>query len=223
MVGRARTRIAAVVVLMCALGIAGCGSTQTGSSTQAKTTAATPTGAKHASQSHRSTGAIPPPLDPHDVYAADRPGMLAPQVRSFPSRVYVPNSESNTVSVIDPAHLQGDRHLLGWRASPARRPVLRPEDALGDERRGKQPDADRPGHRQTRQARPGDRSVQHVLHARRALRDRRRRTAPAPRLPRRPLDEAPPLAERSVRGGRPSRFHGRRPLSARELRVRRPS
>jgi YVTN family beta-propeller protein len=28
--------------------------------------------------------------------------MLAPQVRSFPSRVYVPNSDSNTVSVIDP-------------------------------------------------------------------------------------------------------------------------
>ena len=28
--------------------------------------------------------------------------MLAPSVRNFPSRVYVPNSESNTVSVIDP-------------------------------------------------------------------------------------------------------------------------
>jgi len=46
--------------------------------------------------------AVPPLLDPHDVYAADRAGMLAPAVRSFPSRVYVPNSDSNTVSVIDP-------------------------------------------------------------------------------------------------------------------------
>ena len=46
--------------------------------------------------------AVPPLLDPHDVYAADRPGMLAPAVRSFPARVYVPNSESNTVSVINP-------------------------------------------------------------------------------------------------------------------------
>jgi YVTN family beta-propeller protein len=45
---------------------------------------------------------VPPLLDPHDVYAADRPGMLAPAVRRFPSRVYVPNSESDTVSVIDP-------------------------------------------------------------------------------------------------------------------------
>jgi YVTN family beta-propeller protein len=46
---------------------------------------------------------VPRLLDPHDVYAADRPGMLAPAVRHFPSRVYVPNSESNTVSVINPS------------------------------------------------------------------------------------------------------------------------
>jgi YVTN family beta-propeller protein len=45
---------------------------------------------------------VPPLLDPHDVYAADRPGRLSPVVRRYPSRVYVPNSESNTVSVIDP-------------------------------------------------------------------------------------------------------------------------
>ncbi|GAA3092819.1 YncE family protein [Streptosporangium carneum] len=40
--------------------------------------------------------------DPVDVYAHDRPGMLSPAVRRFPARVYVPNSESDTVSVIDP-------------------------------------------------------------------------------------------------------------------------
>ena len=47
-------------------------------------------------------GTVPPLLDPKDVYAADRPGMLSPTVKNFPSRVYVPNSESNTVDVIDP-------------------------------------------------------------------------------------------------------------------------
>ena len=36
-----------------------------------------------------------------DVYAATRPGMLAPQVRGDPARVYVPNSQSDTVDVID--------------------------------------------------------------------------------------------------------------------------
>ncbi|MFI1565578.1 hypothetical protein ACH4ZX_21440 [Streptomyces sp. NPDC020490] len=45
---------------------------------------------------------MPPVLDPHDVYAADRPNRLSPVVRDFPSRVYVPNTNSDTVSVIDP-------------------------------------------------------------------------------------------------------------------------
>ncbi|MFI7011374.1 YncE family protein [Streptomyces sp. NPDC050145] len=45
---------------------------------------------------------MPPVLDPEDVYAADRPNKLSPVVKDFPSRVYVPNTESDTVSVIDP-------------------------------------------------------------------------------------------------------------------------
>jgi len=45
---------------------------------------------------------MPPLLDVHDVYAAARPGNLSPVVRNFPERVYVPNSGSNTVDVIDP-------------------------------------------------------------------------------------------------------------------------
>jgi sugar lactone lactonase YvrE len=36
-----------------------------------------------------------------DVYAATRAGHLAPQVLGDPARVYVPNSQSNTVDVID--------------------------------------------------------------------------------------------------------------------------
>ncbi|MGX4689717.1 YVTN family beta-propeller repeat protein [Streptomyces sp. JNUCC 63] len=45
---------------------------------------------------------MPPVLDPTDVYAADRPNQLSPVVKDFPSRVYVPNTNSNTVTVIDP-------------------------------------------------------------------------------------------------------------------------
>jgi YVTN family beta-propeller protein len=45
---------------------------------------------------------MPPPLDPHDLYAADRPNELAPAVRHDLYRAYVPNHTSNTVSVIDP-------------------------------------------------------------------------------------------------------------------------
>jgi YVTN family beta-propeller protein len=36
-----------------------------------------------------------------DIYAATRPGMLAPQVRRDAARVYVPNSQTDTVDVID--------------------------------------------------------------------------------------------------------------------------
>ncbi|MGW0935240.1 YVTN family beta-propeller repeat protein [Streptomyces sp. NPDC002666] len=46
---------------------------------------------------------MPPVLDAKNVYAADAPGRLSPVVKDFPSRVYVPNTNSDTVSVIDPA------------------------------------------------------------------------------------------------------------------------
>jgi YVTN family beta-propeller protein len=45
---------------------------------------------------------MPPPLDPNDVYAGDRPGLLAAQVRHDKPLIYVPNYGSNTVSIIDP-------------------------------------------------------------------------------------------------------------------------
>jgi len=55
-----------------------------------------------AAQSADLLPGMPPPLDPHDVYAAGRPGNMSPAVKGFPDRIYVPNSGSNTVDVIDP-------------------------------------------------------------------------------------------------------------------------
>ncbi|MFC0863213.1 hypothetical protein ACFHYQ_13000 [Sphaerimonospora cavernae] len=49
--------------------------------------------------------------EPVDVYAADRPGMLSPVVKGFRSLVYVPNSESGTVDVIDPETYRIVRHF----------------------------------------------------------------------------------------------------------------
>jgi DNA-binding beta-propeller fold protein YncE len=46
-------------------------------------------------------GRIPALLSRRDVYAAGRPNRLAPWVRGDPPRVYVPNSKSDTVDVID--------------------------------------------------------------------------------------------------------------------------
>ena len=57
---------------------------------------------------------MPPLLDTLDIYAADRPGNLSAAVQNFPPRVYVPNSKSNTVTVIDPATFQViDRFPVG--------------------------------------------------------------------------------------------------------------
>lgn len=57
---------------------------------------------------------MPAPLNPRDIYAANRPGELSDVVRNFPARVYVPNSKSNSVSVIDPATFQViDRFPVG--------------------------------------------------------------------------------------------------------------
>ncbi|MGW1835288.1 YncE family protein [Streptomyces sp. NPDC002067] len=97
---RRTPRKTALLAAACALLAAGCG-------TGGDTTARAPHTARPASPSPASAArpglpGMPPPLDPHDLYAADRPGKLAPQVKDFPSMVYVPNTISHTVSVIDP-------------------------------------------------------------------------------------------------------------------------
>ncbi len=50
----------------------------------------------------RTTSAVPKLVDAHNVYAADRPGNLTGAARRARPLVYVPNSQSNTVDVIDP-------------------------------------------------------------------------------------------------------------------------
>jgi DNA-binding beta-propeller fold protein YncE len=81
------------------LGGAGCTLTQQPSSPH--TAASRPPRILPAAQRGDLPG-MPPPLDPRDVYAADRPGRLSPIARHFRSLVYVPNSGSATVDVIDP-------------------------------------------------------------------------------------------------------------------------
>src|SRR5579883_2025360 len=49
---------------------------------------------------------MPRVLNPNDIYSEARPGNLSPAVKGFPERVYVPNSGSNTVDVIDPHTFQ---------------------------------------------------------------------------------------------------------------------
>ncbi|MEU8782728.1 hypothetical protein [Streptomyces sp. NPDC048637] len=95
---RARHR-AALLAVACALVAAGCGSDD-----ENERAAHGPRPVERAPVKAAKPGlpGMPPLLDEHDLYAADRPGRLAPQVKDFPSRIYVPNTGSDTVSVIDP-------------------------------------------------------------------------------------------------------------------------
>ncbi len=45
---------------------------------------------------------MPPVLNPNDIYSEDSPGKVNPVISSALPRVYVPNTVSNTVDVIDP-------------------------------------------------------------------------------------------------------------------------
>ncbi len=105
--------------MLCALLLAGCGSSSgslssTGRPARPEAQASSPsslgsTGATPTPKAAPTAGAegplpgMPPLLDPHDVWAADRPGALSPVVRQDPAQVYVPNTMSNTVTVIDQA------------------------------------------------------------------------------------------------------------------------
>ncbi|MFE1772217.1 YncE family protein [Streptomyces sp. NPDC059008] len=93
-----RHRAAALLAAACALVAAGCSDGGT------KPAAQSPPPVERAPVKAAKPGlpGMPPLLDAHDLYAADRPGKLAPQVKGYPSRIYVPNTGSDTVSVIDP-------------------------------------------------------------------------------------------------------------------------
>jgi YVTN family beta-propeller protein len=106
---KAAAAVAALALLVLATAAA-CGGSATDGHPAAKTSTASPTprGKGGAAPSASALAApmlpgMPAPLNPKDLYAADRPNRLSPVVRGFPSLVYVPNTGSDTVSVIDPA------------------------------------------------------------------------------------------------------------------------
>jgi YVTN family beta-propeller protein len=82
-----------------AIALAGCGGSGAPSPPHARAAHADP--ARRVPRLTPPPGYTPPASSRRDVYAADRAGKLSPVVRGDPARVYVPNSKSNTVDVID--------------------------------------------------------------------------------------------------------------------------
>jgi YVTN family beta-propeller protein len=54
---------------------------------------------------------MPPVLNPRDIYSADHANQMSPVVKNFPSFIYVPNSGSSSVDVIDPKTFKIVRHF----------------------------------------------------------------------------------------------------------------
>src|SRR5919109_4092842 len=79
----------------------GCGSGG-GASSPASSDPAKPSAPTAHDRTRRGHAEVPALLSRHDVYAADRANRLIGAVRRYPYRVYVPNSESDTVMEIDP-------------------------------------------------------------------------------------------------------------------------
>jgi len=100
---RSASRAALAAAALVALAAGGCGGS--GGTASTRTTTHTSTTALHrhpapAADVTPRPGRIPPPLSPTNVYAAERPGPLAPAARHALPLVYVPNSTAATVDVI---------------------------------------------------------------------------------------------------------------------------
>ena len=117
--------------------------------------------------------------------------------------VYVPNSDSDTVDVIDQRTFKVVEHF-GVGALPQHVvPAWDLKTLYVTNDLGNSLTRDRPADRQAGPHDPGRRSVQHVLHARRPLRDRRRGAAAPARLSRRAHVQAASLAAGPLLGRRP--------------------
>ena len=59
---------------------------------------------------------MPALIDPKNVYAGDNKGMFSPNVAGVPYRIYVPNTMSNTVTVINPYTYKVIKTVrVGWQ------------------------------------------------------------------------------------------------------------
>src|SRR5215210_3974387 len=79
--------------------LAGCG---VGGDSGERAADAQPAAGKSAPADRPAAGKSAPAERESNVYAHTKPGMFTPVTRELPFRVYVPNSESNTIDVINP-------------------------------------------------------------------------------------------------------------------------
>lgn len=99
-----RRSLRILVSLTVCAAVAGCATSEAGTTDPADDYTRSPTVATAPLHLQHLLPGMPPPLRPDDMYAANRE--LSPAVTGHRELVYVPNSESDSVSVIDPATFQ---------------------------------------------------------------------------------------------------------------------
>ncbi|MFC4949270.1 YncE family protein [Pseudonocardia sp. GCM10023141] len=100
MTRRPRARLAAVLLMVVALGVTAC---TTGPPPGPAAAPGPPTAAGLGSSVPGGLPGMPPVTDPHNIYAAAGAGMLGDVAKATRPLVYVPHSKSGDVWVIDPA------------------------------------------------------------------------------------------------------------------------
>jgi DNA-binding beta-propeller fold protein YncE len=111
----ARTVICVAALALAVVPLSACGGSGKSAAKHPNTSAIVPAGSPRAPALSSTSGLptstrksapylVPPLLDPHNVYAADSRGALAPVARGFRRLIYVPNSASNSVDEINPAN-----------------------------------------------------------------------------------------------------------------------
>ncbi|MCU1591153.1 MAG: YncE family protein [Frankiales bacterium] len=96
-----RHRFALTLLLVAAAGCTSSHPAVQQSATSAPVASSPAAPSPSAAPSRVPAAGIPALLDPTDIYAAGRPGLLAPEARLARALIYVPDSEDQTVTVID--------------------------------------------------------------------------------------------------------------------------
>jgi YVTN family beta-propeller protein len=109
--GILRVASAICVAALATSACSGAGNTKSSANAQPRSAAASATTATTAASASDPTSVPAAGTGVRDIYAADRPNALSPVVAHDPPLIYVPNSLSNSVDVIDPATAQIVEHF----------------------------------------------------------------------------------------------------------------
>ena len=107
---------------------------------------------------------VPANHDPNNLYYYDGANLLSPKVANDPPRIYVPNTESNTVSIVDPSTYKVIKTIPVGKQPQHVSPSWDLKTLWVANDQGNTPDTDQPDDGGRRRHGARRRSLQPVLH-----------------------------------------------------------